>query len=198
MHLSTDIYDISLSQNLGSLVVGTELDAIADTPVFSRIIQHVRKRYSGELIYAASYDHFLATSIWNDVDKIGIDAYFNLCSEAPCNMSVLVENWSKWLNIMSDFSLSKGKRIILTEIGFNSTTRCTENPGNWSLSNILDLDEQAKAYESVFLQTGYYSQIEGMFWWQWELNDVGGVSNKDYTPKGKPAENIIAKYWVQQ
>lgn len=188
--------ELSAEYDLNAFVIGTELDNIVDSPWFrERLLGDVRDVYDGELIYAASFDHFLSTSIWDHVDAVGVNAYFNMCRAESCPRSELVESWNYWLNLLDRFSVSKGKPVYITEIGYYSRKGCAINPGDWTRKSEICFEEQAKAYEALLCQAGGFDSIEGIFWWQWELNNAWNNDSADYTPKDKPAEAVIEKYW---
>ncbi|MBD3421804.1 MAG: hypothetical protein GF398_16950 [Chitinivibrionales bacterium] len=181
---------------LSCFVIATELDNVVNASWFEEIIAHARRAYSGELIYAASFDHFLECEIWDKVDKIGINAYYNLSnSDRDCTMAALSESWNHYLQVITDFSILKGKAVILTEVGYCSKQGSSINPGNWHAGTDISPQHQAHAYEALLMQAARFDRIKGIYWWQWELNGVGGMDNIDYTPKNKPAEDILRNYW---
>jgi hypothetical protein len=187
--------ELSNHYDLGSFVVGTELDNVADRDFFHKIVGELRGIYGGRIIYAASFDHFLTSEIWDHVDVIGVNAYYNLCGSPRCNLSTLSESWNYWLTVLSEFGARRDMDLIITEVGFCSTRRTALNPGDWTIGKGLSMKEQAKSYRALLSQAGYFSGIKGIYWWQWELNGGGGTANTDYTPCGKPAERVIEEYW---
>lgn len=186
---------LSSKYNLSHLVVGTEIDNIADSPLFFKLIQEIRDIYQGALIYSSSFDHFLKTDIWQHVDIIGINAYYNLCNNNNCTESELTESWNYWLTLIDNFASGKGKPVFITECGFYSREGCAINPGDWSRGGSTSQQEQAKSYEALLCQAAAFTKIKGIFFWQWELNNPWNDSSNDYTPEGKESEHIIRKYW---
>ncbi len=59
----------------------------------------------------------------------------------------------------------------------------------------IDMEAQERAYRALLTQAGGYEKVKGIFWWQWELNGAGGITNGDYTPRDKPAQGVIKEYW---
>lgn len=186
---------LSNKYNLSHLVIGTEIDNIAYSPLFLRLIQEIRNNYQGALIYSSSFDHFLKTDIWQHVDIIGINAYYNLCNNNNCTESELTESWNYWLTHINNFASGKGKPVFITECGFYSREGCAINPGDWSRGGSISQREQAKSYEALLCQAEAFTNIKGIFFWHWELNNPWNDSSNDYTPEGKEAEQIIRKYW---
>jgi hypothetical protein len=189
---------LSNHYGLGTLVVGTELDGVAETPQFRTLLRdELRTSFRGELWYAASFDHFLSCSLWPVVDAIGVNAYFNLCRRDDCSPQELMESWNYWLNTLERFSRAHAKAVYITEIGYYSRAGCAINPGDWSTGGGIDVDEQAQAYEALLSQAHAFSAIKGIFWWQWELNNPWESDSADYTPQDKPAQDVLARYWSQ-
>ncbi len=188
--------EISNTYNLNKIVIGTEIDNVADSKDFHSLIRNtLRHNYNGEFLYASSFDHFLSSSIWSVVDAIGVNAYFNLCQRDDCLQVELVESWNYWLNIIDRISIAKSKPVFITEIGYYSREGCAINPGDWSREGEINFHEQEQAYEALLCQAYKFSNIKGIFWWQWELNNTWGNDSSDYTPNNKPAEQILTKYW---
>ncbi len=187
--------ELSNKYTLSHLVIGTEIDNIADSPLFYKLIQEIRNIYPGVIIYSSSFDHFLKTDIWQHVDVIGINTYYNLCNNDNCSKSELAESWNYWLTHINNFASEKGKPVFITECGFYSREGCAINPGDWSRGGNISQREQAKSYEALLCQAAAFTNIKGIFFWQWELNNPWNDSSRDYTPEGKEAEQIIRKYW---
>jgi hypothetical protein len=191
---------VALSKRYGltTLVVGTELDVVAETPQFQALLRdEIRPAFDGQLWYAASFDHFLSCSVWPVVDAIGVNGYFNLCQRDDCSQGELLESWNYWLNTLERFSHAHAKPVYITEIGYYSRAGCAINPGDWSRGGAVDFAEQAQAYEALLSQAHAFGSIKGIFWWQWELNNPWGNNRADYTPQDKPAQDVLARYWGQ-
>jgi hypothetical protein len=186
---------ISAAMGLQRFVVGTELDNVSETKEFFEIIAKVRTAFTGEILYAASWDHFIDAEIWKHVDAIGVDAYFNLDNARQHSMSALMESWNYWLNVISEVGSSEGKPVILTEAGFCSRNGAAVNPGSWETAPVYNGQVQADCYRALLSQAASFKKITGIFWWQWELGGAGGENNCDYTPRDKPAEKVLKEYW---
>ncbi len=186
---------ISEQQQLSLLVIGTELDNIAENPLFISMIDTLRTVFSGKLTYASSYNHFLELRIWSKLDYIGVNCWLNLDNGSASDEQIF-QSWNYWLNLLEQFSIYQKKPVLITETGFRSMDGTAQNPGDWSYTGQINLQLQACCYESLLSQVSSFPKINGVFWWQWELGNVGGPLNGDYTPHGKPAEEVIKKYWV--
>lgn len=185
---------IAAKREVTGFIVGTELDKIAAREEFSSVVDHVRKMFSGLVSYAASYDHFLDIN-WSLYDMIGVNAWYSLGNRRECTLCSLTESWNHWLCLLNDFAAGQRKKLLLTETGFRSQYSICANPGDWTSGTGISVDQQADAYEALLCQAGSFPRIAGIFFWQWELGGSGGPTDIDYTPKGKPAQIVIRKYW---
>jgi hypothetical protein len=187
--------ELSNMMGLSRFVIGTEIDRVSESDEFVDIISKARTVYAGHLLYAASYDHFVNSKIWKYVDEIGVDAYFNLDNSSDYSMNTVMETWNYWLNLISRVASNYDKPVIITEVGYISADGATRNPGSWETSFAYNGDVQADCYKALLSQAGNFGRITGIFWWQWDLGGVGGPGTIDYTPRGKPAEQVIKEYW---
>ena len=186
---------ISINAGLHDFVVGTELDGVVEQKEFYRLCDSIRRTCPIRLIYAASFNHFTSTDLWNHVDIMGVDAYLNLDNNNPPSITTLHETWNYWLNLISDFSALKGKPMLFTEAGYFSRNTAAQNPGSWAGDPTANCGLQKECYEALLSQACHFDRVIGICWWQWELGEIGGIDNNDATPRNKPTEEVIRKYW---
>jgi hypothetical protein len=182
---------------LTSFVVATELDNIIKNKIFIGFCDSVRTAYNVTIILSTSYNHFTQSDIWKHVDVLGINAYLNLDNSEKPQEATLHETWNYWLNMINQFSELHGKPVMLTEVGFMSRGNAAKNPGDFSGNDPVDYKLQDQCYHALLSQACQFDNIKGIFFWQWELGTSGMNSERDYTPKGKPAENTIKRYWAK-
>lgn len=101
------------------------------------IIANARTYYSGKLTMATNYDSYDDISFWDDLDFIGINAYFPLraVNRYPIsNDSIyreIVSGWEKVFQELDEFKSAhqlKDKPIFFTEIGYTQKEFCTVAP----------------------------------------------------------------------
>ncbi|RME01343.1 MAG: hypothetical protein D6814_01685, partial [Calditrichaeota bacterium] len=58
---------------------------------------------------------------------------------------------------------------------------------------------QRTAYEVIFKAFYHRKWLAGIYWWKWPttLND-GGRNHSGFTPNGKAAEQVVAKWYHSQ
>ena len=177
-------------------VVGTELTAMSSRTGFWRdVIAAVRQIFPGQLTYAPNPQEALSVAFWDDLDYVGIDGYFPLSKKPSPELEDFLFTWGGWGQMVNDLARAHQRPVLLTEIGYMNRTGAAADPGNFQIDGDPDESLQADLYEAALLASLEIDGLAGMFWWQWELGDVGGPSNLDYTPRDKRAERVLKEYW---
>lgn len=160
------------------------------------IISLVRGIYSGPLVYSANWSiEYLHIEFWNELDFVGIDAYFELTDKKDPTLDELLEAWKPHLTEIQAFYDTWSKPILFTEIGYRSLDGCNRYPWNWGIQGSVDLIEQALCYQAVIRTFDGKPWFAGIYWWNWEPDPtLGGPADTGYTPQKKPAESII-EHW---
>ncbi len=179
--------------------VGSELVACATgrEADWRRLIREVRKVYTGPLIYAANWDEYDKIKFWDALDYAGIDFFPPLIDEASPDRAAIKSAMESFAHRVDAFHRKWKKPIVLTEIGYKSVEWTTSRPWEWRSGAKIDLDLQARAYEAALQVFPQQKWCRGMYWWKWYTAPRGGPNDSDFTPQGKPAEKVIAKYYGQ-
>jgi hypothetical protein len=177
--------------------VGTEyrLAAIKRADYWKDLISDVRSVYSGKITYAANWDNYQKIDFWDDLDLIGVDAYFPLDTTMNPKFENLQSSWMPICEQLRQLSAKHQKPILFTEFGYRSVSH-TAGP-DWELDG-KPFDEYAQqvAYQALFESVWDQPWFAGGFLWKWRFYDeVGGVGDTGFTPQGKKAEATIATYY---
>ncbi len=180
--------------------IGTELKRFASNrpDFFCALIEEVRQLYSGQLTYAANWDEFEDVSFWNELDHIGIDAYFPLLEKKEVTSAELISAWNPWLEQIKKASSAHSRPVLFTEYGYRSMKYATAKP--WLVDRTLsevDFNNQVQAYKALYEVFWKQSWFSGGFLWKWFIDypQSGGVSDNRFTPQNKPVESIISHYY---
>ena len=175
------------------LCVGTELAFTTQrVDQWREIISEVRKVYPGKIVYAANWDNFKNIEFWDDLDYIGIDAYFPLTYSPSPSMDELRKGWEKWKYEIESWQGRMNRPVIFTEIGYASTAHAPYSPWKGGSGGNADPDIQAKCYAAFFETIWNEPWMAGVYWWKWDTNvRAGGKYNRQFTPQNKPAQEII-------
>jgi len=191
--------DLARQGGASTLVIGTELKTMSGAAYTSRwqqIIAGLRQRFSGRLTYAANWNEYQQVRFWDDLDFIGVDAYYPL-SELPApTVSQLVSAWTSrgYVSALQAASQQYGKRVLFTEIGYRSIVGAAITPNIWNSQALYSMDEESNAYEAAFQAFAGRPWFAGMYWWSWPATLPANGWNSDYTPTYKPAEDVMRSW----
>src|SRR5262249_28853224 len=128
-------------------VVGTELaGTLGDRAQWIETVRQVRVAYSGQLVYAASWDEAQRVPFWEELDLVGVDAYFPVAVRRNPSRLDILAGWQPWLVRLDQLHRQTGRRVLLTEIGYRSIDGAGRHPYDLGDRGTPDLDEQADLY----------------------------------------------------
>jgi hypothetical protein len=186
--------DLAQRGGASTLVIGTEMRTMSsDEARWRALIEELRTRFDGALTYAANYDEFESVPFWDALDYIGIDAYFPLAGDADEAPTTAALAWAwgarGYLGAIDELSHRTGKRVLFTELGYRATRGAAAHPSRWDTAGPADTQTQANAYAAFYEAVARQPWMAGVYWW-----DVspGRWWVQDYSPIGKPAENVMA------
>jgi hypothetical protein len=183
----------TLAQRLDvqQFVVGTELtEASLHAPEWKSLVSTVRSKFSGSLTYAANYGSEVeGITWWNDLNYIGVDAYYPLDTTEPDY------GWSPYVGQLAALAKQWGKPILLTEIGYRSVAGAVSEPWNVALTGPVDTQTQSSAYAAAFRAFASKRWFAGMYWWAWSPQIPNGPSDDGYSPQNKPAEKQLLAWY---
>lgn len=195
----SDMATVAQANGADRMTIGTELRAIvrnsAHNAAVSSVIDAVDAAFSGDIGYAANHDTYnnsnVTSNIWENskVDFIGVDAYFNLASDAQADgsgahpdapfISTVESNWNSLLDgsilpFADQRKGGSGMPVILTEHGlipYNRTTVApySENPG---YTQPLDQDEQINGYDAMLRSLDGRADADDLlevYLWHWGM-----------------------------
>jgi len=164
------------------------------------LIKQIREVYKGEITYAANwYKEYESIAFWSQLDYIGIQAYFPLADSDYPNLKTIERSWKKIIPTLEENSRINNKPILFTELGYKSTSDSAKEPWKW-----IDYESDTNAPISYETQTNCYQAFFNTVWNQdwfagihiWQIRDDYTERDQienDFTPQGKPAQEIIKK-----
>ena len=187
--------DIADSLNCEMVTIGTEFNAfVSNRPDFwNRLIDSTRSHFSGLVTYAENWDGFDNVPFWEQLDFIGIDAYFPLSDEQTPSINAFKEGWEPHLTAIEQLQTQTQIPVIFTEFGYRSMDYCGDEPWDSSNGNGINLEAQQNAYQGLYETFWDKEWFEGGFVWKWSPDhaNAGGTNNNRYTPQNKPAETTL-------
>jgi len=182
--------------DIPQFVVGTELAGTSsDTAPWRDLIAGVRQVFSGSLTYAANHDEFPNVQFWDDLDFIGVDAYFPLAEQPTTDLGRLTVAWDPIIDELGKVARAFERSIVFTEVGYPSQEGASVQPYNPSLSTVVSNDEQEAALRAMLSSVDGQTWFGGFHWWMWFTGESPGERALGYMPQGKPAGAILMDRW---
>jgi T5SS/PEP-CTERM-associated repeat protein len=191
--------------------IGCELNNMensANDQRWNNLISNVRTHYSGPLTYSANWSTAGASPKdpitvgggyntihwWNQLDEIGIDAYFPVSNTSNPTEAQLQSNWVNQANSIQSWRSNNSltnERVVFTETGYASYDGTSVTPYASASSQAVDEQEQADAYQAQLAAMSGYDWWDGSFWWNWETSPNSDTANS-YSPQNKLVQDILA------
>jgi hypothetical protein len=196
--MMTHYATIAQQTGVDEFSVGCELATMsgaADRGAWLTIIKAIKAVSSAPLVYAAKADEYPNVSFWDQLNFIGIDAYFPLSTSPTTDISALEAAWIPIRDRMSAFAVGAGRPILFTEAGYPSLVGAAVEPWNNQHSTMPSQQEQAAAYQALFATFSGQPWWAGTFWWSW-WTDKGVYAPLDLAIGGKLAESVVRNWWA--
>ncbi|MCG8419504.1 MAG: hypothetical protein MJE77_16355, partial [Proteobacteria bacterium] len=157
------------------------------------LISRIERMYSGQLIYSANWDHYTQVSFWRRLDIIGVTGYFELSRDKNATEADLKEAWLRVRSELVGFARARKKPLWITEVGYTSVDGAATRPWDYLMAGPVDVEEQRRLYAAFVGAWDNTPTLRGVFFWNWY--GKGGADDRGYTPKGKPAEAILRRWF---
>jgi hypothetical protein len=184
---------LAATAEVDMLAVGSEL--VSTERYVERwrdLIQQVRVVYPGRLTYAANWDHFEPVQFWDAVDVAAVSVYPGLSDEDDPDQAALVEGWTPFRRRLRAWAAQHNQRYLFAEVGYPSHRDAARRPWDYGVRGSPDPQLQARCYRSLYEVWQGDDRLDGLFLWNWF--GTGGPDDVGYTPRGKPAEDVV-RYW---
>jgi hypothetical protein len=189
---------IAQETGVNVLVVGSEL--VSSEPYLQdwrTTIRKIRGVFKGQLTYSSNWDHYAMVQFWDDLDIVGMNSYWKLGPDDDATVPVAEIN-RRWADIQKDlftWQQTVHKPILLLEAGWCSLANASYEPWDYTRVDLsLDLDIQRRLYEGFFESWWGKPQSAGFMLWEWTPASPGGPQDKGYTPRGKPAAEVMREW----
>ncbi len=183
--------------NVELFCIGTELGETTTEEwedIWRTIIFEIRKVYKGQLIYAANWDRYQDVPFWDELDFIGIDAYFPLTENENATIEELDKAWEYYTSEIEDFLKSNDyeQPVIFTELGYANVDGCNVEP--WlTCSHREDQDEQADCLDSALAVLTEKPWFKGIYWW--DYLPTQRTEKYGFHLGGKIVEGILSEWY---
>ncbi|MCO4771594.1 MAG: hypothetical protein KDA24_16295 [Deltaproteobacteria bacterium] len=183
-------------------IVGSELLSMeGERALWLDLIAGVRAVFAGPLAYSANWDQFDQVTFWDSLDAIGVNGYFRLAKDgAKPTEDELVQAWTQPLRDLEALQKAVGLPLLLTEVGYPSRTTAAAKPWCACAAEEMDFALQATLYEALLrvfvgrhLARSGEAPLPFDAWFLWNWFGLGGPEDGTFTPRGKPAEDVLRR-----
>ncbi len=186
--------------SIDALVIGTELEGTTQrTEDWRQIIAAVRDVYTGPITFGANWSgEFEHIEFWDELDYIGVHAYFPLSNGKKPTIDELRANWQPWLERIERVQQRFNKPVLFTEIGYRAAEDAAIQPWQWPRrgdERPPDDQTQARLYEAFFAEVWGKPWFAGVFFWKWypATSNEGTFRPRGFTPQGNQAMFVMAR-----
>lgn len=165
-----------------------------------KVIETVRSIYRGPITYAANWGtEFEKLEFWADLDFIGLNCYYPLSEAKNPPKADLARQFSQVLRKAKAVSTTHKRPLLLTEIGFTSTTMPWLQPHQDGDGKAYSGTAQLKCYQmATQALAGETDWCKGVLWWKYpSYPSLGGDGHTGFTPNNKPTEQQLPKLFGQ-
>jgi hypothetical protein len=189
---------VAEANHIEVMTVGSELVSTEKfTDRWRKVIAEVRKVYKGKLSYSANWDHYRNIEYWVNLDYIGMTTYYQLSDDPNPTRDKLLEAWKPIQENILSWQKTVGKPIIFTEVGWCSQEGASVEAWNYYHKQQATEDgrkEQRHLYAAFMKTWRDVPEVGGVIWWEW-TDSAGGNDDYNYTPRGKPAEEELRRWF---
>ena len=144
----------------------------------------------------ANWNNYQQVLFWDELDFIGIQAYFPLTdSESPTEDEIM-EGWDKVYGQLIPYAERMNKKIIFTEIGYTTSMIAAKEPWTYQKSDDSRSRQLQKSCLSIALQkVKEQNEISGMFLWKWFPQTRPFAHREDFNLQRQEVKDLIKKIW---
>jgi hypothetical protein len=118
-----------------------------------------------------------------------------LASTNEPDLKELEEGWDGPIKRVEKVFHKFRKPVLFTELGYRSTPDAAIEPWRWpGKEEEISMQTQADCYRAFFHKVWSQDWIAGVYFWKWYPHPPKHLTAGDFTPQGKPAEEVL-KDW---
>jgi hypothetical protein len=170
---------------------------------WTALIAELRGVFHGELTYSSNWDEVEGVAFWDQLDFIGVNAFYPLASAHGASDASYAEGAARALDALHVLSDTLHRPALLVEIGYTTRTDAAVEPWLWpdDMSHVqVDEREQARALQAMASAAASRPWLRGFFVWRYyaNLDDVSQEARWGFSPHGKLAEPMLGSIFSQR
>jgi hypothetical protein len=185
-----------LSAAADAFAVGTELDlTVGHEQEWRHIIAAVRGETEAALTYCASWNRYEEVPFWDDLDAIGIQAYFPLVEhDGMPSAEEIREGWDGIVARLDAFAEAQDRWIVFGELGYNRSLEAAVRPWEYRQNSDPRAEElQALCLDAALASVAGSRRIVGAFLWKWF---PGELPHGNFRMSAPAMRGVISRHWA--
>jgi hypothetical protein len=164
---------------------------------WSALIADVRAAFPGQLTYSANWDEAEDVLFWDQLDFVGINAFYPLADHADASYATYADGAARAVERALALGRLVAKPIVFVEIGYTTRRDAAVKPWLWpdDMHDVaIDEWEQARALSALMGAAITQPAFRGLFVWRYyaNLDDVSQEASWGFSPHGKLAEPLLS------
>ena len=166
------------------------------------LITEIRDIFPGLLTYSANWDEVGDVLFWDQLDLIGINAFYPLADHDGASFREYVQGASRARQTLAEIVAVVDKPVLFVEVGYTTRENAAVQPWLWpdGMDEVrISEREQARALLASFRAFLPQRWFVGFFVWRWyaDLDDVSQEAIWGFSPHGKRAERLLERVFAQ-
>ncbi|MBX7192659.1 MAG: hypothetical protein K1X94_11405 [Sandaracinaceae bacterium] len=165
-------------------------------PFWTRLIAEVRSVYPGLLTYSANWDEAEDVLFWDQLDLIGVNAFYPLAPENDASFETYEAGAARIADQVETLARVLDMPVLFVEVGYTTRENAAVEPWLWpdGMSDVAySEEEQARALEASFRGFVPRDWFAGFFLWRYyaNLDDVSQEAIWGFSTHGKMGEPML-------
>ena len=165
---------------------------------WTALIADVRAIFPGLLTYSANWDEADSVLFWDQLDLIGINAFYPLADHSAATYEEYVAGARLIVPQLEELATVHEMPILFVEVGYTTRRDAAVEPWLWpdDMTDVhVDEHEQARALSASFAAFLPQDWFAGFFVWRYYANidDVSQEAIWGFSPHAKAAESLLAE-----
>ncbi len=166
------------------------------------LISEVRSVFPGLLTYSANWDEAENVVFWDQLDLVGINAFYPLADHHGASDAEYLEGARRVVVSVGDLAERLAMPVLFVEVGYTTRADAAVEPWLWPddmTDVVIDEHEQARALDATFEAFLPEPWFAGFFIWRYyaNLDDVSQEAWWGFSPHAKEAEPMLARTFAR-
>jgi hypothetical protein len=191
--------DVAAASGADAFSIGVECKSWSGRfgAYWTRLIADVRATFSGQLTYSANWDEADNVLFWDQLDFVGINAFYPLSESAHASYQAYATGAERAVAKAITLGTLVAKPVVFVELGYTARADAAVQPWLWPddmRDVVVDEWEQARALAALTSAAASQPTFGGFFVWRYyaNLDDVSQETSWGFSPHGKLAEQLLA------